>query len=71
MSIVFCDKGRTGFTIFLVYLGLDIEIDAGNDQVGDDVASAHQVQNIGIIERDAFRYLHKRPETLLVTMAPA
>ena len=46
-------------TILLVDLGLDVEVDAGNDDVGYDVEGAHAVEHIRVIEWDLFRDLHK------------
>jgi hypothetical protein len=48
-------------TILLVDLLLHVEIDAGNDYVGDDVERAHAVKNVRIIERHLLGDLHKPP----------
>jgi hypothetical protein len=53
-------------TILLVDLLLDVEVDAGDDDVGHDVERAHAVQDIRVIERDLLGDLHKPPMSTLV-----
>jgi hypothetical protein len=48
-------------TILLVDLLLDVEVDTGDDYVGDDVERAHAVQDIRVIERNLLGDLHKPP----------
>jgi hypothetical protein len=50
-----------GLTILFVDLLLDIEVNAGDDDVGDDVERAHAVQHIRVIKRNLLRDLHKSP----------
>lgn len=54
-------------TILLVDLGLYVEVDTRNDQVGNNVEGANAVQNIRVIERDLLGYLHKTPACKLET----
>lgn len=42
---------KYGPTVLLVDLLLDVEVDAGDDDVGDDVERAHAVEHIRVIER--------------------
>lgn len=41
-------------TILLVDLRLDVEVDARDDQVGDNVECAHAVEYVGVIKRNLF-----------------
>lgn len=45
-------------TSFLVDLGLDVEVDARNDQVGHDVERAHAVQDVRVVKGDLLARLH-------------
>lgn len=54
-------------TIFLVDLLLHVEVDARDDDVGDDVESAHAVQDIRVVERYLLGDLHKPPTCPLVS----
>jgi hypothetical protein len=54
-------------TILLVDLLLDVEVDAGDDDVGDDVERAHAVQDIRVIKWDLLGDLHKPPMSALVS----
>jgi hypothetical protein len=53
-------------TILLVDLLLDVEVDARDDQVGDNVEGANGIQDIWVIERDLLGDLHKPPRQTLV-----
>jgi hypothetical protein len=46
-------------TILLVDLCLDVEVDTGNDQVGDNIERAHAVEDVLVIERDLLGDLHE------------
>jgi hypothetical protein len=45
-------------TLLLVDLHLDVEVDAGDEQVADDVESAHAVEDGRVIEGDLLADLH-------------
>jgi hypothetical protein len=49
------DEGRT---LLLVHNGLDVEGDANDDQVAENVGGAAHVEDIWVIERDLLGYLH-------------
>ena len=44
--------------LFRIDLLLKEEIDAGDDQVGNDVKGSNTQENVGIIKWHLFRYLH-------------
>lgn len=58
------DDGNSQRTILLVYLCLDVEVDARDDDVGDNVESAHAVQDIWVIERYPLGDLHETPRII-------
>jgi hypothetical protein len=60
------DAGCQERTILLVDLLLDIEVDARNDQIGDDIERAHAVEDIWVIERNLLGDLHEPPTRRLV-----
>lgn len=45
-------------TLLLVDLVLYVEVDEDNDQVAGEVETAHEIQNIGFVKRNALGYLH-------------
>jgi hypothetical protein len=53
-------------TILLVDLRLHVEVDTGDDQVGDDVEGAHGVQHVRVIEGYLLGDLHEPPVLRLV-----
>jgi hypothetical protein len=48
-------------TILLVDFLLHVEVDAGDDDVGDDVERAHAVENVRVVERYLLGDLHEPP----------
>lgn len=54
-------KSGCGHTLLLVDLHLHHEVQTSNDQVADNVESAAHVEDIGVVEGDLLRDLH-RPE---------
>jgi hypothetical protein len=55
------DLNSRARTILLVDLLLYVEIDAGDDYVGDDVECAYAVKNVRVIEGHLLGDLHKPP----------
>ena len=48
-------------TVLLVDLSLDVEVDAGDDDIGEDVERAHAVENIGVVKGHSLGDLHESP----------
>jgi hypothetical protein len=53
-----CGCGIGGRTLLLVDLHLDIEVDAGDEQVANDVEGAHAVEDHRVVEGDLLANLH-------------
>ena len=51
-------------TVLFVDLSLDIEVDAQDDHVGEDVKGAHAIENVWVIEGDLLGDLHKPSEEI-------
>jgi hypothetical protein len=52
------EDGLLWHTLLLVDLHLDVEVDAGNDQVADHVEGAHAVQDVRVLEGHLLAGLH-------------
>jgi hypothetical protein len=48
-------------TLLAVDLGLHVEVNAGNNEVGHDVECANSHQNVGVLEGHLLRNLHHEP----------
>ena len=49
---------QTLHTFLLIDLHLHVEVDAENDQVGDNVEASDAEQNVGVFEGNLLRHLH-------------
>jgi hypothetical protein len=45
-------------TFFLIDLLLDVQVDAQDEYIGDDVEGSYAHEDLWIVERYLFRYLH-------------
>jgi len=51
-------RPRPPRTFLLVDLDLDVQVDAGDDDIAEDIDGAHQVEDVGVVEGDLFGNLH-------------
>lgn len=64
-----CIVGSMQRTILLVDLHLNVEVDGGDDDVGDNVQGAHASQYVRVIEWDLLGDLHETPGCCQIPVA--